>query len=225
MKRFILISAIALAASFLCGYSIAAPATDQERTTMATLYREFKPSVIYLTDGRKLNQNLTNVFLKNSSLVYLKGTFTMEANMDNIARVEFDDRQFDVIEGQLAELVDSIGSDAVYRVDYLDMEAYQAGLRNNINISNISLGEQISTTTVDLNNEEDYKFPLVHKYFMRYRGETFHVHEREIWRRLPKDKDVKRMFKTIIGKSDFSWTSDESVSELLRAIVSVNKEK
>ena len=71
MKRFILISAIALAASFLCGNSIAAPATDQERTTMATLYPEFKPSVIYLTDGRKLNQNLTNVFLKNSSLVYL----------------------------------------------------------------------------------------------------------------------------------------------------------
>lgn len=223
MKRFILISVIALAVCFANGqWSVV---SGQERTTMATLYREFKPSVIYLTDGRKLNQNLTNVFLKNSSLVYLKGTFTMEANMDNIARVEFDDRQFDVIEGQLAELVDSIGSDAVYRVDYLDMEAYQAGLRNNINISNISLGEQISTTTVDLNNEEDYKFPLVHKYFMRYRGETFHVHEREIWRRLPKDKDVKRMFKTIIGKSDFSWTSDESVSELLRAIVSVNKEK
>ena len=33
------------------------------------------------------------------------------------------------------------------------------------------------------------------------------------------------MFKTIIGKSDFSWTSDESVSELLRAIISVNKAK
>lgn len=223
MKRLILISAIALAASFVNGqWSMV---NGQERTTMATLYREFKPSVIYLTDGRKLNQNLTNVFLKNSSLVYLKGTFTMEANMSNIARVEFDDRQFDVIEDQLAELVDSIGSDAVYRVDYLDMEAYQAGLRNNINISNISLGEQITTTTVDLNNEEDYKFPLVHKYYMRYGGETFHVHEREIWRRLPKDKDVKRMFKTIIGKSDFSWTSDESVSELLRAIVNVNKSK
>ena len=221
MKRLILISAIALAASFVNGqWSMV---NGQERTTMATLYREFKPSVIYLTDGRKLNQNLTNVFLKNSSLVYLKGTFTMEANMSNIARVEFDDRQFDVIEDQLAELVDSIGSDAVYRVDYLDMEAYQAGLRNNINISNISLGEQITTTTVDLNNEEDYKFPLVHKYYMRDGGETFHVHEREIWRRLPKDKDVKRMFKTIIGKSDFSWTSDESVSELLRAIVNVNK--
>ena len=79
MKRLILISAIALAASFVNGqWSMV---NGQERTTMATLYREFKPSVIYLTDGRKLNQNLTNVFLKNSSLVYLKGTFTMEANL------------------------------------------------------------------------------------------------------------------------------------------------
>lgn len=222
MKRLILTSAIALAACFAGGqWSMV---NGQERTTMATLYREFKPSVIYLADGRKLNQNLTNVFLKNSSLVYLKGTYTMEANMDNIVRVEFDDRQFDVINKQLAELVDSIDGNAVYRVDYLDMDAYQRQLKNNINISSISLGDQISTSTVDLNNEEDYKFPLVHKYFMRYGGETFNVHEREIWRRLPKDKDVKRMFKTIISQPDFSWTSDESVSQLLRAIVSVNKE-
>ena len=170
-----------------------------------------------------MNQNLTNVFLKNSTLVYLKGTYTMEANMDNIARVEFDDRQFDVIEKQLAELVDSIDGNAVYRVDYLDLDAYQRQLKNNVNISNISLGEQISTSTIDLNNEEDFKFPLVHKYYMRYGGEIFNVHEREIWRRLPKDKDVRRMFKTIITQPDFSWTSDESVSKLLRAIISVNK--
>ncbi|MBQ3630505.1 MAG: hypothetical protein II949_04650 [Prevotella sp.] len=196
-------------------------ATAQERTTQATLYQQFKPSVIYLTDGRKLTQNLTNVFLKNSSLVYMKGSFAMEANMGNIARVEFDDRQYEVVEKQLAQVVDSIGGNVVYRVDYLDMDAYQAQLKNNINISNLSLGEQISTTTVDMNNEEDYKFPLVHKYYMRYGGELFPVHEREIWRRLPKDKDVRRMFKTIISKRDFSWTSDASVSELLKAIVSV----
>ena len=198
-------------------------ATAQERTTQATLYQEFKPSVIYLTDGRKLTQNLTNVFLKNSSLVYMKGSFAMEANMTNIVRVEFDDRQYDVVENQLAQVVDSISGNVVYRVDFLDMEAYQAQLRNNVNISNISLGEQISTTTVDMNNEEDYKFPLVHKYYMRYGGELFPVHEREIWRRLPKDKDVRRMFKTIISKRDFSWTSDKSVYELLRAIVTVSK--
>ena len=44
MKRFILISVIALAAIFINGQW--AMVNAQERTTMATLYPEFKPSVI-----------------------------------------------------------------------------------------------------------------------------------------------------------------------------------
>lgn len=209
MKRLITILALAAALT----------ATAEDRITMATLYPEFKPSVIYLNDGRKLNQSLTNVFLKNSTLLYLKGTYTMEANMDNIVRVEFDDRDFEVVEKQLAIVVDSVKNNVIYRVDYLDLDAYQAQLKNNVNISNISLGDQISTSTIDMNNEEDYKFPLVHKYYLRYGGEVFHLHEREIWRRLPKEGDARRMFKTIIKQDNFSWTSDESVSQLLRAIV------
>ena len=203
----------------LLAFAASLTAAGQERTTMATLYREFKPSVIYLNDGRTLTQSLTNVFLKNSSLLYLKGSYTMEANMDNIRRVEFDDRQYEVVENQLATVVDSLDGNMVYRVDFLDMEAYQTQLKNNINISSMSLGDQISTSTVDLNNEEDYKFPLVHKYYLHYGGETFPLHEREILRRLPKDKEVRRMFKTIISQNSFSWMSDESVSQLMRALV------
>ena len=66
----------------------------QQRTTRLTLYRQFKPSTITLKTGQKIKQSLTNVFLKNSTLVYLKDEYTMEANMDNIAAVEFDDRTF-----------------------------------------------------------------------------------------------------------------------------------
>ena len=138
--------------------------------------------------------------------------------MDNVQRVEFEDRAFVVVDKQLATVVDSVGENIIYRVDYLDLDAYNAQLRNNIQISNISLGDQISTATVDLNTEDDFKFPLVHKYYMSYGGEVFHVHEREIWRRLPKDKDVRRMFKTIVGQPDFSWTDDASVVRLVKAI-------
>ena len=45
--------------------------TAQQRTTQATLYKQFKPSVITLKTGRTINQSHTNVFLKNGSLVYL----------------------------------------------------------------------------------------------------------------------------------------------------------
>ncbi len=195
-------------------------ATAQKRTTRATLYKEFKPSTILLNDGRVIKQPLTNVFLKNSSLVYLKGTYTMEANMDNIKAVTFDDRSYIVIDNQLAYQVgDSVDNgNALYRVDLFDMDSYQAQLRNNVNVSNLDLGEMIGVTTVDLNNEEDYKFPIIPIYYMQYNGEMVKVHERELWRRLPKDKDLRRMFKTVIGENSFSWTNDSSLLVLLKAI-------
>ena len=56
----------------------------QVRTTKLAVYKQFKPSTILLKDGRKLNQPLTNIFLKNSSLLYMNGRNSMEANMDNI---------------------------------------------------------------------------------------------------------------------------------------------
>ena len=49
-------------------------AVGQVKTTKLAVYKEFKPSQIQLKDGRLINQNLTNIFLKNSSLLYLQGT-------------------------------------------------------------------------------------------------------------------------------------------------------
>jgi hypothetical protein len=74
------------------------------------------------------------VFLKNGSLVYLNGEYTMEANMETIAAVEFDDRKFININNQLAYMVDSVGSNILYRIDLLDLNAYNQNIRNNINI-------------------------------------------------------------------------------------------
>lgn len=192
----------------------------QQRTTRLTLYRQFKPSTITLKTGQKIKQSLTNVFLKNSTLVYLKGEYTMEANMDNIATVEFDDRTYVNINNQLAYLIDSVGGNCVYRIDIFDMEAYNAQLRNNVNINAVPsfAGDMISTTSVDLNTEEDYKFPVFPHYYLSYNGEIFKAHEREISRRLPKDDDIRRKYRSAIGMDNFSWTDDASVVSVLKAI-------
>lgn len=190
----------------------------EKRTTQATLFRQFKPSVITLKDGRQVKQSLTNVFLKNSSLIYLKGEYTMEANMDNIAVVEFDDVKFININNKLAYLIGDVGKNALYRIDLLDVDAYNAHLRNNVNISNLDVGEMVSVTTLDTNTEDDYKFPIFPHFYYRYNGEFVTVHEREIWRKMPKDKELRRMFKTIIGEPTFSWTDNDSLMKLLKAI-------
>jgi hypothetical protein len=193
--------------------------TAQKLTTQATLYRQFKPSVITLKSGSKIKQPLTNVFLKNSSLVYLHGEYTMEANMETIARVEFDDRNYININNQLAYLVDSVGTNQLYRIDLFDMNAYNQHIRNNINISNMGFeGGGLTTTTMDLNNEDDFKFPIFSHFYYLYNGEFVKVHEREISRCLPKDKDLKRKYRSIISLDSFSWNDEKSLMQLLEAI-------
>ena len=193
----------------------------QKRTTQLTLYKQFKPSTITLSNGRTIKQSLTNVFLKNSSLVYMNGDNAMEANMENIAKVEFDDRTFYNVKNQLAYIVDSVGYNIIYRIDIFDLEAYNQQIRNNVNITAIPsfTGDMISTSSTDLNNEGDYKLPLFPHFYFLYNGELIKAHEREISRRLPKkDKEVNRKYRTVIEMKGFSWTNNESLSQLLRAI-------
>lgn len=188
----------------------------QIRTTKLTAYKQFKPSTIMLKDGRELKQPLTNIFLKNSSLLYMNGTNSMEANMDNIISVTFDDRQYIKIDTMLYYLVDTVGNDALYRATVMDMPAYYQQLRNNKVITNIDFGDQIQTSSIDISNEDDYKFPLIDLFYYRYNGEFVRTHERNLGRILSKDK--QRMLKTFVNLPDFSWTDEQSLLNLLKAL-------
>ena len=197
--------------------------TAQQRTTMATRYPEFRPSTITLKDGRQLKQPLTNVFLKNSSLLYLNGEYTMEANMDNIVAVDFGDRSYVNLNGQLAFLVDSVGNNRLFCIELFDQDTYERNLRNNVNISSLTFGgDQLSTSTVDLNNEEDYKLPVFRHYYYLLNGTFIKVHERELTRKISKEQ--RTMMKRIISMPDFSWQREASLLQLLKAI-SGNSEK
>ncbi|MBR6194446.1 MAG: hypothetical protein IKQ58_03145 [Prevotella sp.] len=201
---------------FIIMMLVAQSLSAQIRTEKLTVYKQFKPSTIMLKDGRELKQPLTNIFLKNSSLLYMNGTNSMEANMDNIISVKFDDRQYIKIDTMLYYLVDTIGNDALYRATVMDMPAYYQQLRNNKVITNIDFGDQIQTSHIDISTEDDYKFPLIDLFYYRYNGEFVRTHERNLGRILPKDK--QRMLKTFVNLPDFSWTDEESLLKLLKAL-------
>lgn len=188
----------------------------QERTTNLTVYKNFRPSIILLKDGRVLKQPLTNIFLKNSSLLYLHGTTSMQANMDNIVSVKFDDRLYNKIDTVLAYEVDSVGDKKLYKATIIDQIAYRQQLRNNQVITNLQMGDQLSTTTMNLNGDEDYKFPLIDLFFYRINGKIVKVHERDLSRVLSKEQ--KRMMRTFLSMPDFSWTDEKSLMELLRKL-------
>ena len=188
----------------------------QVRTTNLTVYPEFKPSLILLNDGRTLRQQFTNVFLKNASLLYMSGSVVKEANMANIVSVKFDDRQYVKIDTLLATQVDSVGSDALFSATIIDQEAYRQNLKNNQVLTDISFGEQIGTTSIDLSNDDDYHFPLINIYYYRLGGKFIRCHERTLGHNLSKDK--KRIMRTFCTMSDFSWSDEKSLLKLLKGL-------
>lgn len=190
----------------------------QERTTKLTVYPEYKPSIITLSDGRQITQQFTNIFLKNSSLLYMSGSVAKEANMANVSSVQFDDRFYVRIDSLLAYQVDSVGNDGLYCATIIDQEAYLQNLKNNQVMTNINFHnfDQVSTTSVDLSNEDDYLFPLINIYYYRLGGKFVRCHDRFLSNVLNKEK--KRMLRTFVHMDDFSWSDEKSLLNLLRKL-------
>lgn len=190
----------------------------QERTTKLTVYPEYKPSIITLSDGRQITQQFTNIFLKNSSLLYMSASVAKEANMANVLSVQFDDRYYVKIDSLLAYQVDSVGNDGLYCATIIDQEAYLQNLKNNQVMTNINFHnfDQVSTTSVDLSNEDDYLFPLINIYYYRLGGKFVRCHDRSLSNVLNKEK--KRMLRTFVHMDDFSWSDEKSLLNLLRKL-------
>lgn len=208
MKRIVLFIIICIAAVRV--------ALAQEITPAVTVYPEFKPAVIMLDDGRKLKQPLANIFLKNSSLLYKQGVQTMEANLAHVLSVEFDDRTYIKIDSLLAYLVDTVGVGALYCAKRIDLVAYCNTLANNKVITNMNLGEIVSTSTISLSDEDDIHFPIIPLYYFRINDKMVFVHERNLNRILSKEK--RRIMKSIMAQDGFSWTDESWLLRLLKAI-------
>lgn len=116
----------------------------------------------------------------------------------------------------LACEVGIVGVNKLYCVTLLDLDSYKAMLRNDVNITNLSIGDQLSYTTIDLTPTEGIALPLIRQYYYLLDGKIVRAHERELVRRLPKEK--KRMYKTVISMDSFSWVDAESLLKLLEAI-------
>ena len=191
-------------------------AFGQEETPKFTLYNEFKPAIVKMASGNKVRVSLANIFLKNATLLFKKGDVTMEANMDGIIGVTFGDDEYVKIDNMLAMLVDTVKSSSLYCVTLIDIDSYKTMLQNNVNISSLSFGDVMSYTTIDLNSEEAKKLPLIRQYYFLYNGKIMRAHEREVSRRLPKDK--KRLYQTVLTMDGFAWENVESLLMMLKAI-------
>ena len=144
----------------------------QEVTPKLTAFPEFRPATAYLADGKKLDIPMANISLKNSSLLYLSGELTKEADTKNLMRVDFKDRSYFRIDSVLAYQVDTVRSNALYCAKVLDIKAYKQLIINNSNITNLDINDIMSNnmlqyTTVDIGDAQDIHFPVIPLYYYR----------------------------------------------------------
>ena len=192
-------------------------ASGQIALSRLTAFTEFRPAVVHLADGKTMNLPLANIFLKNSSLLYMNNSGTaMEADMKNLLRVDFDDRTYVRIDTLLAYRVDTIGSSALYCAWVIDLKAFRQAVKNNTNITNLDLSfnTMLSYTTVEVNQEET--LPVVPIYYFKIDDKFVRVHERHLKRFL--DKEKRRRMESVMDLKGFSWTDEKYLMQMLRII-------
>ena len=193
----------------------------QTKTSIVTAYTEFQPAVVYQADGHKLNLPKANIFLKNSSLIYISGELTKEASTKNLMRVDFEDRSYIRIDSVLAYEIDSVGKNVLYCAKMLDLKAYKQLLVNNSTITNLDLSDLtnmnlLNYTAIDMTNVQDIHFPVIPVYYYRLDGKYILVHERHVKRVL--DKERRRRMESVMNMPGFSWTDETFLLKILEVI-------
>lgn len=199
----------ALMAQDFAGYS--------DRTTV---YETFQPARVTLTTGSVNFQREANVFLKNGKLLFKKGSTNMEADMRQIASVEFSDKFYVCVDEMLATIVDTVGDNRILCTTTIDLVAYENQKVNDRMVSNVTLGgnyvDAASAGVID----SDYLYPLVNKYFFEVDGKIIEAHERVIKRLLPKDK--RSRFDFLMKTADFTLADRKCLVQVLELF---NKKK
>lgn len=193
----------------------------QEVTPQLTVFPEFRPATATMADGKKMDIPMANIFLKNSSLLYISGELTKEANTKNLLRVDFKDRSYIRIDSVLAYQVDTVRTNALFCAKVLDLKAYKQLLINNSNITNLNMNDLLSMnmlqyTTVDIGDTQDIHFPVIPLYYYRINDKFVLVHERHLKRFF--DKENRRRMESVMNMPGFSWTNEKFLLKILEVI-------
>ena len=193
----------------------------QEVTPQLTVFPEFRSATATMADGKKMDIPMANIFLKNSSLLYISGELTKEVDTKNLLRVDFKDQSYIRIDSVLAYRVDTVGANALFCAKVLDLKAYKQQVANNSNITNLDLNDlatmnMFQYTTIDINDVKDIHFPVIPLYYYRINDQFVLVHERNLKRFF--DKENRRRMESVMNLPDFSWTDEKSLLKILEII-------
>ena len=143
--------------------------------------------------------------------------------MKTLSKVVFKDRTYYRVDSVLAYQVGTVGQQHLYCAQRIDFAAWKQQKVNNSNITNLSFGDLMSYTTINLADEQDIHFPLINVYYFQIDGKYVLAHERNLKRVL--DKEKRRLMTSVMSEPGFSWTSEASLLKLLKYIAPTLNDK
>ena len=194
------------------------------RSKTVTMFNDFQPAIIKFKDGKESVHKQTNIFLKNSTLIYKKMPTgeIMEASMPVVAGLTIGERNFVNVKNQLAEVITTEGKASLVRVRTIDIETMKGEYLNNSTITNSSMlddlsagraiGESMSTTRIDGADDEE-PYPLMDTYYYVAGNKATLAHERAV--KLVIKKDQRKDYQIAISM-DFNWARQEDLVKLLK---------
>ena len=206
----------------LCSSAYAQIPSGRSRTV--TMFSDFQPAIIKLKDGKTSVHKQTNIFLKNSSLVYKKAPTgeIMEASMPVVAGITVGERNFINVKNQLAEVVATEGKASLVRIRVIDVETMKGEYLNNSIMTNSSviddlnagraISETMSTTRID-GAEDEEPYSLMDTYYYVVGDKVTLAHERSIKSALKKDQ--RKEYEVILS-AGFNWARQEDLAKLLK---------
>lgn len=188
---------------------------DGGRSKSVTMFPNYVPATITLTSGGLNHQKQANIFLKNGSLIYMKGSTVMEANMDVIKSVKFGDRNFIKMNKELVEVIDSIGPNLLVLSRIINQEDLKHEMLNSSTITNINIGDQLGVTRLDANADQ-LVYPVDETYYFIIGKKHIAARDREA--RVAAGRKRVDAFDSIVRSYGFSWKDKEYLMKILEVL-------
>lgn len=202
--------------------------SQEATTTWPYLYNNFKPGVIYFTNGSK-QESLVNVHILNSKLHYLDQESIKEAFSKNIMVVTIGGEQFYIRDNKMLKVVASNEQGFIGEWAEADMASLSSGATaaygasaNSMAIrklSSVEGGTSIATVThMQLKNEKENGqiLPIQTSFYIVTKGQVYPANRKQLEKTLPEDKGKE--LKSFLKKEKISWKDPESLMKLVSFI-------
>lgn len=213
MKRYFLLAMIALT---MVQGAVAQQAQEQRRTNFPMAFKQWRKANIEFALGNN-GTAMANIFLKDASLIYLKDSVPMKANLFNVVSVDFGDSVYRKTGDNMMGLVIASQGDAILtKVTMIDMHAVQKEKETGVNSKFLDLPEFnvfIDTNSDYAGADEIGSMPLADDYYFIVKGVTFPASEKIVKKHIRSEKRAD--FKELMKNRKWSWRDAKSLEVLL----------